>query len=102
MEKLTYLKSHYESHTTLDFTTSKITSVQILNQRVMVLTPNVITVEELVKAIGNHYDRVPRAFYVIAQAGSSPARPVFYPVKTFASSPVFSEREWVRKGSPAE
>ena len=30
----------------------------------MVLTPNVITVEELVKVIGNHYDRVPRAFYV--------------------------------------
>ena len=53
----TYRKTHYESHTTLDLTTSKITSVQILNQRVMVLTPNVITVEELLKTIGNHYDR---------------------------------------------
>jgi hypothetical protein len=30
----------------------------------MVLTPNVITVEELVKGIGNHYDRSPGAFYV--------------------------------------
>jgi hypothetical protein len=30
----------------------------------MVLTPNVFTVEELVKSIGNHYDRAPRDFYV--------------------------------------
>ena len=60
----TYRKSHYERHTALDFTTSKIKSVQILNQSVMVLTPNVITVEELVKTIGNHYDRAPRVFYV--------------------------------------
>jgi hypothetical protein len=30
----------------------------------MVLTPNVFTVEELVKSIGNHYDRDPRTFYV--------------------------------------
>ena len=59
----TYRKPH-ESHTTFDFTASKITSVQILDQRVMVLTPNVTTVEELVKAIGNHYDRAPKAFYV--------------------------------------
>ena len=40
--------------------------VQILNQRVIVLTPNVITVEELVRAIGKHYDRVPRAFYAMS------------------------------------
>ncbi len=60
----TYRKSHYESYTTLDITTSKLISVQILNQRVIVLTPNVITVEQLVKAIGNHYDRAPRTFYV--------------------------------------
>jgi hypothetical protein len=43
----TYRKTHYESHTTLDFTTSKTTLVQLFNQRVMVLTPNVFTVEEL-------------------------------------------------------
>jgi hypothetical protein len=61
----TYRKSHY-SYTTLDFTTSKVTSVQILNQRVIVLTPNVITVEELVRAIGKHYDRAPRAFYAMS------------------------------------
>ena len=41
----TYRRSHYERHTTLDLTTSKITSVQIPNQRIMVLTPNVIKVE---------------------------------------------------------
>jgi hypothetical protein len=67
----------------------------------MVLTPNVFTVEELVKSTGNLYDRAPRDFYV-AQAGSSPVWLVFYPVKTFVSSPVFTEREWVRKGSPVE
>ncbi len=62
----TYRKTHYESHTTLDFTTSKTTLVQILNQRVIVLTPNVITVEELVKVIGKHYDRAPRVFYAMS------------------------------------
>ena len=39
---------------------------------------------------------------LLDQAGSSPVRLVFYPVKTFASSPVFSEREGVKRGSLAE
>ena len=68
----TYQKTHFDSRTTLDLTTSKITSVQILNQRVMVLIPNVITVEELIKAIGNHYDRAPKAFYVTRSGGLLP------------------------------
>jgi hypothetical protein len=38
----------------------------------MVLTPNVITVEELTKTIGNHYDRVPEAFYVTRSGGLLP------------------------------
>ena len=67
-----YQKTHVDSRTTFDLTTSKITSVQILNQRVMVLTPNVITVEELTKTIGNHYDRVPEAFYVTRSGGLLP------------------------------
>jgi hypothetical protein len=38
----------------------------------MVLTPNVIKVEELVKVIGNHYDRVPGAFYVTSSGKPLP------------------------------
>ena len=75
----TYRKSHYESYTTLDFTTSKLTSVQILSQRVMVLTPNVITVDELLKAVGTHYDRAPRAFYVTSSGRLLPGAACLLP-----------------------
>jgi hypothetical protein len=50
----TYRKPHYESYTTLDLATSKLISAQILNQRVIVLTPNVIT---SILTVGSSPDR---------------------------------------------
>ena len=48
----------------LDSTISKVIPAQILNNSIHILTPNVITVEELLLVIGNHYNRELKAFYV--------------------------------------
>ena len=60
----TYQETRLEKYTTFDNTISTVIPVQILNNNIHILTPNAITVEELILVIGNHYNREPKAFYV--------------------------------------
>ena len=64
--RATYQKTHSERYSTFDSTISKIIMARMLNNT-LILTPNIITVGELLTAIGTHYDRDPEAFYVTSQ-----------------------------------